>query len=707
MTAGTARGDRGAGRWAKSRFFIAWAAAAVLAGGAFPAPPVAAQDVAGEGGCRFSDVSDSDTAHADIVYACRQGWFSGYPDGSFRPDRSVPAHQLATVVGRAFAAGATRADMATFLRGGSPGAPAAPAGFADVPDAHPQNRDIAYAVEQSWFQGYPDGSFRPDRVITVRQITTVLTRAFPAGSTRAQLAAFMRNGRRALDTVWAGKTIIYVTGIWAADGEPAGYELRAARGDGPEGKLLTDDPYGFVMWGWQPGENRIVYMVLAADEDEQSARTQVRAAEADGSGSRLLIDAASGWGWSLAGDRLFYTLHDLNAEGMSTGTGLWAADGDGSNARLVASSPETVGGLQWSPAGDRFAYTFWGSESDESFKLRVADGDGSGSYALEEAWILFDTWGWSPEGRLAYATVVWDEDGSQWVEYELWADDGRGTEARFVVKHPEVIYGVRWSPNGDRIAYRTPVRDSGGRAVGNALRVVADDGSDPVLLTNDLFKSNSWEWSPDGERIAYETDEGLRVANGDGSGVRNLTDAPGGVWDWSPDGKRIAYGTGGEVWVDEGSEKRLLADHPTDIVASGWSPNGKNVAYASKPPESDPAEEGAANELWIVGLDGSEPRRLAENVGERWEWSADGDWIAYEAPPPDASPDPGEAWRPVRELRVVGASGAEPRLLSRDVIDWAWRPTDAGLYNFRRPFPAAPPAPIAPGLPLRLGNVPP
>ena len=692
MTAGTAKG---AGLRAKRRFFVAWAAAAVLAVGAYPASPVAAQgqDVAGEGGCRFSDVSDSDAAHADIAYACRQGWFSGYPDGSFRPDRSVPAHQLAAVVGRAFAAGATRADMATFLRGGNPGDPADLAGFADVPATHSQNRDIAYAVEQAWFQGYPDGSFRPDRVITVRQITTVLTRAFPAGSTRAQLASFMRNGQRVLDTVWAGKTIIYVTGMLDADGEPAGYELRAARGDGgdgSEGKLLADDPYGFVMWGWQPGENRVVYKVLSADEDEQSAGTQVRVAEADGSGSSVLLDGGGGWGWSPAGDRLFYTLSDFDAEGMLTGSGLWAADGDGSDARLVSSSSETVYGLQWSPAGDRFAYTFSGPEIDESFKLWVADGDGSDSYALEEAWTLFDTWGWSPEGRLAYATVVWDEDGSQWIEYELWADDGRGTEARLVIKHPEVIYDVRWSPNGDRIAYRTPVRDSGGRAVGNSLRVVADDGSDPVLMTDELFKSHSWEWSPDGERIAYETDDGLRVANGDGSGVRNLTDAPGGVWEWSPDGKRIAYGTGREAWVDDGPEKRLLADHPTDIVAGGWSPDGKNFAYASKSPESDPAEEGATNELWVVGLDGSEPRRLAENVGERWEWSADGDWIAY------ASPDPGEAWLPARELWVVGASDAETRLLSRDVIDWAWRPADAGLYNFRRPFPAVPPAPIAP-----------
>ena len=33
------------------------------------------------------------------------------------------------------------------------------AGFSDVPEDHPQAEDIQYAVDQGWFQGYPDGSF--------------------------------------------------------------------------------------------------------------------------------------------------------------------------------------------------------------------------------------------------------------------------------------------------------------------------------------------------------------------------------------------------------------------------------------------------------------------------------------------------------------------------------------------------------------------
>ena len=68
---------------------------------------------------RFSDVDETHVQYRDIEYAAEQGWFAGYEDGTFKPDRAIPSHQLTTVIGRAFPEGATRADLATFLRGGA------------------------------------------------------------------------------------------------------------------------------------------------------------------------------------------------------------------------------------------------------------------------------------------------------------------------------------------------------------------------------------------------------------------------------------------------------------------------------------------------------------------------------------------------------------------------------------------------------------
>ena len=85
----------------------AWAVAVVMALGAGM--------VLGQ--TAFNDVPDSDPRLEDIDYAAAQGWFRGYPDGSFRPDRQITETQLAQVIRRA-RPGLTRGDAAVFVRGG-------------------------------------------------------------------------------------------------------------------------------------------------------------------------------------------------------------------------------------------------------------------------------------------------------------------------------------------------------------------------------------------------------------------------------------------------------------------------------------------------------------------------------------------------------------------------------------------------------------
>lgn len=74
--------------------------------------------------------------------------------------------------------------------------------FSDVPEGHEQKEAIEFAVRNGWFLGYPDGTFRPDRAITPKQITTVMQRAFPEGSTRADVATFMQAGYQALGRIY-------------------------------------------------------------------------------------------------------------------------------------------------------------------------------------------------------------------------------------------------------------------------------------------------------------------------------------------------------------------------------------------------------------------------------------------------------------------------------------------------------------------------
>ena len=72
--------------------------------------------------------------------------------------------------------------------------------FSDLDETHPQYYDITYAVEQGWFVGYPDGTFKPDRKLTTDQAVTVFERAFPEGVSRADLASILKAGEERLAT---------------------------------------------------------------------------------------------------------------------------------------------------------------------------------------------------------------------------------------------------------------------------------------------------------------------------------------------------------------------------------------------------------------------------------------------------------------------------------------------------------------------------
>ena len=106
--------------------------------------------------------------------------------------------------------------------------------FNDVPDSDPRTEDIDYAAAQGWFQGYPDGSFRPDQQITEDQLARVIRRARP-GLTRGDAAVFLRGGIVRLEaTVTAATTTAAAaTTTTARTGEPGGEGPAAPSGEGP------------------------------------------------------------------------------------------------------------------------------------------------------------------------------------------------------------------------------------------------------------------------------------------------------------------------------------------------------------------------------------------------------------------------------------------------------------------------------------------
>jgi len=107
----------------------------------------------------FSDVASSHWAFSYIEAIAQAGLTSGYPDGTYRPENSV-----------------TRAEMAVFLLNGMGVSVPAVDGshpFSDI-TGHWAEKYIEELFDQGITGGYPDGTYRPDNLVTRAEMAVFL-----------------------------------------------------------------------------------------------------------------------------------------------------------------------------------------------------------------------------------------------------------------------------------------------------------------------------------------------------------------------------------------------------------------------------------------------------------------------------------------------------------------------------------------------------
>jgi hypothetical protein len=104
-----------------------------------------------------------------VSFLQSRGIIGGYPDGTFRPEEPVTRAALAVMILKA--------------KNLNPNPEAAT--FPDVPRTHWAAGAIGAVRAAGFLQGYPDGSFRPERELTRAEAAVVLNKAFqpqPEGS---------------------------------------------------------------------------------------------------------------------------------------------------------------------------------------------------------------------------------------------------------------------------------------------------------------------------------------------------------------------------------------------------------------------------------------------------------------------------------------------------------------------------------------------
>ena len=109
---------------------------------------------------------------------------------------------------------------------------------------------------------------------------------------------------------------------------------------------------------------------------------------------------------------------------------------------------------------------------------------------------------------------------------------------------------------------------------------------------------------------------------------------------FSPDGSTIAFVTTtvdqkqnrrhSAIWIvaTSGSQEPIkLTTAPQSSNTPRWSPDGKTIAFLSaRAAAEDPATEGPKTQIWLLPLNGGEPRRLTHllNGVQSFQWSPDG-----------------------------------------------------------------------------------
>ena len=107
---------------------------------------------------RYSDVAATSWYNTAVSTLSSMGIITGYPDGTFRPNAAITRAEFATIAAR-------------FDNDGDKTA----AKFSDIA-THWAKDEISIAYNNGWINGYPDGTFGPQRDITRAETMTLVNR---------------------------------------------------------------------------------------------------------------------------------------------------------------------------------------------------------------------------------------------------------------------------------------------------------------------------------------------------------------------------------------------------------------------------------------------------------------------------------------------------------------------------------------------------
>jgi Tol biopolymer transport system component len=244
---------------------------------------------------------------------------------------------------------------------------------------------------------------------------------------------------------------------------------------------------------------------------------------------------------------------------------VWVIGADGSGPKRLTTDPAHDFDPSLSPDGQSIAFR---SERDGNNEVYVMNADGSDQHAVSPD--QADDWGpaWSPDGR-----VVWNCARDLTVGFHACVANPDGSGLHVIPNDRYFEYGT-WSPDGSKIAFMSQQPDARGNDPNYDIYVMNADGSGLTQLTDAPGEDGFPSWSPDGTKIAFSSTrddcshsdatecrttgdigpyQTIYIMNANGSDQHRLSLQLGMFVDWSPDGQYLVFSPGLNVIRPDGT----------------------------------------------------------------------------------------------------------------------------------------------------------
>ena len=309
-----------------------------------------------------------------------------------------------------------------------------------------------------------------------------------------------------------------------------------------------------------PDGSRVVYTTSHGDT-EYRRNLEIETSKLDGSNRRRLTENRV-WdrrpAWSPDGGQVAFSSHD--DDGYDN---IMVTSADGSDKRIIFKTgpfdPGAIGSEK--------------SSTVDPLKLQIEAGPE-----------------WSPDGEtLSFVSADTSkrssEIGSPSILFTV-GTDGDELTPLFVSHRGKdfIAPAVTWSPDGRELAF-IQHDSAAGEWGGWILYAIGQDGSGLRKVAEVPIRRgfSAWyalislSWSPNGDEILFVWDGDVYVAKADGSGYREVAQAP--YASWSPDGSRIAISVGSSLYLTtiaaDGSDEQVLVYEYTDGSLGAANPKPK------------------------------------------------------------------------------------------------------------------------------------